>query len=157
LTGAGARLAVGSTVAAIVLAAATAAYAATSARPTQPQSLRQPAAPKQMTTRQALAAASATGRPVAGTGAAPATHPLSATPDGTLTMPRSVFPVRNRVGGGWANLAATLRANSDATFPPANTTNRLTLPGGGSGPLATIEAGGKSLALPLPMALPSPT
>ncbi|GII22530.1 LamG-like jellyroll fold domain-containing protein [Planosporangium mesophilum] len=144
------------TAAAVVLAVAAPAYAtpATPASPTPTP----PSAAVTLTAGQALAQARSTGKAVAVDGATTPTDTLTANPNGTLTLTRSVLPTRKRTASGaWATLDATLNRNSDGSITPAVTTSALTLSGGGAGPLATMQNRGKSLAISLPMTLPTPT
>lgn len=107
---------------------------------------------------QALAQAKASGTSVAVAGATTPTDTLTANPDGSLTLTRTVLPARKRVAGTWKNLDATLVRNSDGSISPAVTTTDLTLSGGGTGPFATLHGNaGAALALTLPASLPTPT
>jgi hypothetical protein len=115
------------------------------------------AASAPLTAEQALAQARTTGHAVAVTGATTPTDALSGNPDGTLTMSRTMLPVRKLVAGVWKPLDATLAVNSDASISPAITATALRLSGGGGGPLATMYNGSKSLAVSVPMTLPTPT
>jgi hypothetical protein len=110
-----------------------------------------------LTAEQALARARTTGAAVPVPGATTATDTLTADPDGTLTVTEAAQPVRKQVGGTWTALDATLTTNPDHTLSPAVSTGGLTLSGGGSGPLATLTAPGATLALSLPVTLPTPT
>ncbi|MGW7002510.1 LamG-like jellyroll fold domain-containing protein [Streptomyces sp. NPDC054933] len=81
---------------------------------------------------------------------------LTAHPNGTLTLNQSLAPVRKRVHGAWVKLDPTLRKNPDGTISTAVSTSALVLSGGGTGPLATMNSNGRSLAVALPMDLPAP-
>jgi ricin-type beta-trefoil lectin protein/concanavalin A-like lectin/glucanase superfamily protein/fibronectin type III domain protein len=109
-----------------------------------------------LSTGQALARAAATGRAVAVSGATTPTDTLRANPDGTLTLTRSLVPVRTFAGGRWQPLDATLTRDG-AAVRPVRTANSLTLSAGGTGPLATLRTpGGQSLSVWLPVTLPVP-
>jgi len=105
---------------------------------------------------QALARAAATGRSVRVPGATTATQSLSANPDGSLTVHQSAAPVRKRVGGAWRALDARLERSRGGSVSAAVTTSALKLSDGGSAPLATMSALGKSLSVWLPVRLPVP-
>jgi hypothetical protein len=109
-----------------------------------------------LTVDQASAQARATGEPVTATAATTATDTTVANPDGTVTFTRTMAPVRKRTGATWVDLDATLRANPDGTISPIASTAALTLSGGGTGPLATMAAGGHRLVLTSPVGLPAP-
>lgn len=106
---------------------------------------------------QALARATQTNTPVPVEAATTATDEITANPDGTLTLSRSALPTRKRVDGSWRELDATLETGPDGTVSPTTATNRLTLSGGGAGPMATMTSAGMSIAFTLPMSLPTPT
>ncbi|HKS98590.1 MAG TPA: LamG-like jellyroll fold domain-containing protein [Rugosimonospora sp.] len=61
------------------------------------------------------------------------------------------------VDHSWTPLDATLQANPDGTVSPKVATGSLTLSGGGTGPMATMRAVNRSLAVSLPFTLPTPT
>jgi hypothetical protein len=110
-----------------------------------------------LTTDQAIAQARRTGRAAPVPGATTATDTLTANPNGSLTLTRSLVPARKRVAGEWVDLDPTLGVNPDGTVSPRITTSQVTLSGGGSAPLLNLRGpGGASLALSLPMALPAP-
>ncbi|MER8073125.1 LamG-like jellyroll fold domain-containing protein [Streptomyces sp. NPDC094034] len=82
-----------------------------------------------------------------------------ANPDGsTMTMEESAVPVRVRTAdGGWQAPDATLVRQADGTVAPKAAAVVMEFSGGGSqDPLVRIEAGGRSLALGWPSALPEP-
>jgi hypothetical protein len=88
------------------------------------------------------------------------TTPTSTTvadPQGTFTLTQSAEPVRAWRGGAWKNLDPRLHVNPDHTVSPNVTTNGLRLSGGGTGPLATMSATGRTLSLTWPTRLPAPT
>ncbi|WP_432990985.1 LamG-like jellyroll fold domain-containing protein [Dactylosporangium sp. CA-233914] len=85
------------------------------------------------------------------------TDTVTANPSGTLTLNRTLMPVRKHVNGTWTNLDATLHRNADGTITPTVTTTNVVLAGGGTGPFVTLGSTGRSLALSPPMALPTPT
>jgi len=136
-----------------------AAHAATVVRHAQqPSAYRQLTPPVhiQLTPEQALAKAARSGKRVAVPGATTPTQTLAANPDGTLTVHESLVPVRKLVSGTWKPLNATLRRSRSGSVSPAVTTSALTLSGGGTGALATMSLGGRSLAMSLPAKLPAP-
>ena len=137
----------------------TAAHAATFPQPAQASTKSAAAntAASSLTPTQALARAKASGKPVPIDAATTPTQVLTANPNGTLSLTQSIEPVRARVHGTWQNLDATLIKNPDGTLSPKVSTGPVSLSGGGNGPLATMTAGTRSLALSLPMALPAPT
>ncbi|WP_285543623.1 ricin-type beta-trefoil lectin domain protein [Streptomyces lavendulae] len=81
---------------------------------------------------------------------------MTANPDGTLGLTRSVVPLRTRRGNGWADLDPTLVRGDDGVLRPKATAGALTLSAGGSGPLATLDQDGKRLVLSWPEPLPDP-
>ncbi|MFD8978422.1 ricin-type beta-trefoil lectin domain protein [Streptomyces sp. NPDC059564] len=104
----------------------------------------------------ALAEARRTGKPVPVPAATTETDTVVAHPDGTLGLTRSVVPLRTKRGDGWADLDATLLKGADGALHPKAAASGLTLSGGGSGPLATLEQDGKRLVLSWPESLPEP-
>ncbi|MFE4621867.1 LamG-like jellyroll fold domain-containing protein [Streptomyces mirabilis] len=56
----------------------------------------------------------------------------------------------------WKKLDPTLHKNADGSVSTAVTSSNLTLSGGGTGPLATMNSRGRTLAVSLPMPLPAP-
>ncbi|MYS25064.1 MULTISPECIES: LamG-like jellyroll fold domain-containing protein [unclassified Streptomyces] len=85
------------------------------------------------------------------------TETLTANPDGSFTLDQSVEPVRKRIGGAWKPLDPSLIRNSDGSVSPSVTSSALTLSGGGSGALAVMKTGSRSLDLTLPVNLPTPS
>jgi hypothetical protein len=81
-----------------------------------------------------------------------------ANPNGSFTTTSTAEPTRIRnAAGRWENLSTTLRRNPRGTLSPAAEPGRLTLSGGGHGPLVTLTGpAGQSLALTLPVTLPRP-
>ncbi|MCX5297945.1 ricin-type beta-trefoil lectin domain protein [Streptomyces sp. NBC_00193] len=84
------------------------------------------------------------------------TDTVVANPDGTLGLTRSVAPVRTKRDGGWVDLDATLIKAADGTLRPRASVSSLTLSGGGTAPLATLDQDGKQLVLSWPDPLPVP-
>ncbi|MFJ8011074.1 ricin-type beta-trefoil lectin domain protein [Streptomyces sp. NPDC096339] len=82
-----------------------------------------------------------------------------ANPSGTLTT--ETAPAIERVkgtDGRWQPVDTTLRANSDGTVTPNAVPSKLTLSGGGTGPMVTMTTtDGKKLAITAPFPLPKPT
>ncbi|MFB7051755.1 ricin-type beta-trefoil lectin domain protein [Streptomyces vinaceus] len=119
------------------------------------------APPRQLSEREkaegaALAEAARTGKPVVVPAGTTETDTLVANPNGTMGLSRSVAALRTWQGGAWADLDATLTVSSDGRLRPKATTSGLTLSGGGTAPLATLDQDGKKLALTWPEALPEP-
>lgn len=106
---------------------------------------------------QAIARARATGEKVDIAGSTTATDTVTANPDGTLTLTRSLKPTRRYTSSGWRPLDATLQRVADGSVAPVLSMGSITLSGGGSGPLVTLGDRGRSVALGLPMSLPAPT
>jgi hypothetical protein len=102
----------------------------------------------------ALARARSTGRPVPVPGDTTATDTVTANPKGTLTLSRSLIPVRKWVNGAWRPLNATLRRSADGSISTVLSTGGLALSGGGTGPMVTLRALGKVLAVSFPVPLP---
>jgi hypothetical protein len=107
---------------------------------------------------QTMAQARRTGTAVEVPGATTATDTLTANPNGTLTLTRSLVPARKLVSGKWVGLDPTLQFDADGSISPRVTTGAVSLSGGGNGPLATLHGpSGASLALGLPVILPKPS
>lgn len=104
----------------------------------------------------AIAQARSTGRPVTVSGDTTATDTVTANPAGTLTLTRSLVPVRKWMNGAWRPLDAALHRAADGSVSTAVTTGGLTLSGGGTGALMTLRALGKVLAVSFPVPLPVP-
>ncbi|MFJ8434497.1 ricin-type beta-trefoil lectin domain protein [Kitasatospora sp. NPDC094019] len=109
-------------------------------------------------TAEAAAAAEAkrTGKPVEVPSLTTETDTVVANPNGTLGLRRTVAPARAKQDGVWKDLDPTLSRASDGTVRPKVTSNHLTLSGGGTGPLATLDQDGRKLALSWPEKLPAP-
>ncbi|MFI5548035.1 ricin-type beta-trefoil lectin domain protein [Streptomyces sp. NPDC051815] len=107
----------------------------------------------------AKAQAKSSGKPVAVEYLTTAHSQTFATPSGTLTTDTSPVPQRvKNAAGAWQAVDATLRANADGTVTPAAVPSRLSLSGGGTGPMATMTTSdGKKLALKTPFPLPKPS
>ena len=127
------------------------------AAPTAPQPSAAAKVSGLLGTDQALAKATLTGKAVTVSGATTDSATVTARPDGTLALSESAVPVRKFVNGRWLSLDPTVRRNADGSITPAVTTSPVVLSGGGSGPLATLGVRGRSLALSVPMTLPTPT
>lgn len=79
-----------------------------------------------------------------------------ANPDGSFTTTESFSPVRMKAGGGWAPIDTTLARTANGDWAPKAAVASITLSGGGTGPLATVSSGAKSLSLTWPLgALPT--
>ncbi|MFJ4918480.1 RHS repeat-associated core domain-containing protein [Streptomyces sp. NPDC088725] len=86
-----------------------------------------------------------------------ATSTTSAEPDGTFTETLSPLPVRvERADGSWADVDATLVKAADGSYTPKMTPSKLALSGGGSGPLALLDEGGRTVSVSWPTSLPAP-
>lgn len=109
-----------------------------------------------LTETQAIARATATGHAVVADALTTPTSLTTANPNGTVTLTASSQPVRIKTNGVWTGLDATLKANQDGTLSPAATPSGLRLSAGGSGPLAVLNSGGRTLTLTLPITLPKP-
>ncbi|MFH8394280.1 LamG-like jellyroll fold domain-containing protein [Streptomyces sp. NPDC018036] len=79
-----------------------------------------------------------------------------ATPDGQLEAVQHLKPVRTRVGGVWEPIDNTLMKRGDGKIAPHAAAVGLSLSGGGSDPLVTLERAGRRLSFSWPTALPSP-
>ena len=107
--------------------------------------------------RDALAAATACGRPVVVGGSRSEYVQVVAQPDGRLTFESAVVPQRTRRSdGSWAEVDLTLRAGGDGLWRPAASVADVAFSGGGAGPLVSLKRGGKSLQLSWPGNLPTP-
>ncbi|WP_161500876.1 hypothetical protein [Embleya scabrispora] len=84
------------------------------------------------------------------------TDTVTARPDGTFALKRSVEPSRTKKTGVWRDLDPTLTRAGDGTVRPASTTTDLALGGGGSRLLASMTNGGRKLTFTWPTALPAP-
>lgn len=104
----------------------------------------------------ALAEAKRTGKPVPVPAVTTETDTVTANPDGTLGLTRSVAPVRTKRDGSWADLDATLVKADDGMLRPKASVSGLTLSGGGTAPLAVLDQDGKQLVLSWPDPLPVP-
>lgn len=104
----------------------------------------------------ALAEAKRTGKPVPVPAGTTETDTVMANPNGTLGLTRSVAPLRTKRDGKWAELDATLVKAADGTLSPKASVSGLTLSGGGTAPLATLDQDGKQLVLSWPEPLPAP-
>ncbi len=110
-----------------------------------------------VTVDQALQTAAATGKPVDVPSYTTSTDSLQARPNGQLALTQALAPVRKNVDGTWLALDPTLHQSADGSWSPAVVPGGLRLSGGGDGPLVTMYSGESSLALSLPIRLPSPT
>ncbi|MCX5129992.1 LamG-like jellyroll fold domain-containing protein [Streptomyces sp. NBC_00347] len=122
----------------------------------EPAPQQQPRTEREQAEDAALAEAKLTGKPVPVPAVTTETDTVVANPDGTLGMTRSVAPVRTKHDGGWVDLDATLVKAADGTLRPKASASSLTLSGGGTGPLATLDQDGKRLVVSWPDPLPVP-
>ncbi|MYV97399.1 VCBS repeat-containing protein [Streptomyces sp. SID3343] len=104
----------------------------------------------------AVARAARTGQPVVVPELTTETDLVTARPDGTLGLKRSVEPSRTKKSGAWADLDPTLIAATDGTLRAKSTTADVAFSGGGTTPLAALDNGGRKLALTWPTPLPTP-
>ena len=107
----------------------------------------------------ALAQAQSTGTPVTVDSLTTADSQTQALPDGSLATTTTVEPTRmQNAAGAWVSIDPTLVHNADGTVSTTATPNPLTLSGGGTGPVITAsDSAGHSMALSLPVTLPTPT
>lgn len=101
--------------------------------------------------------ASGTGRKVEVTSLRTESSETYAMPGGGLETDQHLRPVRARVGGVWKAIDNTLVKRPDGTVGPAVAAVGMTLSGGGSGPLVTLERAGRKLSYTWRSALPVPT
>ncbi|WP_316529308.1 FG-GAP-like repeat-containing protein [Kitasatospora brasiliensis] len=153
--------ALGATLTALTLSAAIPAQADAAAP--QPSAVQQPSAPQAagpLTAEEVSSKARTSGKAVVVQASTTPTDELTANPDGSFTLKQSVTPVRAYQDGGWKPLDATLVKRADGSIAPKVAGSALTLSGGGSGPLAEMKNGNRSLSLSLPAELvknlPSP-
>ncbi|MFI1386381.1 FG-GAP-like repeat-containing protein [Embleya sp. NPDC020886] len=104
----------------------------------------------------AIEQARLTGVPVAVTESTTATDTVTAQPNGTLTLRRTVEPSRTKKSGTWRDLDPALAPAPDGTVRPASTTADLVFGGGGSNLLASMTNDGRKLAFTWPTTLPQP-
>ncbi|WP_329430100.1 DNRLRE domain-containing protein [Streptosporangium sp. NBC_01495] len=104
----------------------------------------------------ALGQARETGRQVEVVERRTETSDITANPNGTLTLRQHLRPVRAQADGRWRPVDPTLRRRADGTVAPRSTTFGMAFSGGGTGPLATLVKGGRSLTLTWPEPLPAP-
>ncbi|MEU8103806.1 LamG-like jellyroll fold domain-containing protein [Nonomuraea muscovyensis] len=104
----------------------------------------------------ALTAARRGGKPVEVAALRSETRQVLARPDGTLVLEQHARPVRVRQEGRWVPADATLRQLPDGSIAPVATAIGLSFSGGGTGPLARMNRGGKKLELGWRGALPAP-
>ncbi|MET9323603.1 ricin-type beta-trefoil lectin domain protein [Streptomyces sp. NPDC003038] len=128
---------------------------ADTAWPAPPQ---RPPSPEAEAVDAAKAQAKSSGKPVVIEHLTTASSQTFVTPNGTLTTDTAPVPQRVKTAAGsWQAVDATLRANPDGTVAPTAVPSRLSLSGGGTGPMATMTtADGKKLALKAPFPLPKP-
>ncbi|MFI8910579.1 ricin-type beta-trefoil lectin domain protein [Streptomyces sp. NPDC053513] len=107
----------------------------------------------------ALRKAGETGRPVTVDALTTETSETVAQPNGHRLITKAhAQSVRTRQDGHWRALDPTLATGPGNTVVPRVTGARLTLSGGGTGPLATITTDdGKRFSVTAPFALPKPT
>jgi hypothetical protein len=104
----------------------------------------------------ALASARSAGHAVAVPEDTTPTQAMNANPDGTLTLTQSTAPVRKWAGDTWKDLDPTLHRGAGGTVSPAVTTSNVALSGGGSGPMATLTAAGRTISVSFPASFPAP-
>jgi hypothetical protein len=107
--------------------------------------------------RSALAAAAHQGQRVEIRSARTEYSQTFATPRGTLLVEEYVRPQWVRAAdGSWVDADPTLVRAADGSWVPRAVTAAMSFSGGGEAPLASISAGGSSMALRWPTALPAP-
>jgi hypothetical protein len=84
------------------------------------------------------------------------TQTVRVNPSGTATVTTNLRPTRVQRAGRWVPIDTTLRWNADGTVSPAATRATLVISGGGTGPLAAIDADGAALSVAWPWPLPRP-
>ncbi len=104
----------------------------------------------------ASATAKATGRTVPVAALTTGSSTVSALPDGRLSLSQSVLPVRVRRGNGWVPVNPSLRLGLGGRLIPVALPEAVSLSDGGSGLLAVLGTGGRSLSLSWPARLPAP-
>lgn len=105
----------------------------------------------------ALAAAKKSGKPVPVPLLTTERSLTSANPDGTFTVSESLSPVRAKTAAGWGPIDTTLAKSSDGRLHPKAAAADITVSAGGSGPLASIGIGGRTMTIGWPLgALPAP-
>ncbi|WP_282203999.1 LamG-like jellyroll fold domain-containing protein [Kitasatospora fiedleri] len=108
-------------------------------------------------TERALASAKSTGAQVPVPGLTTEFSETAATPQGHLYQSLHLEQQRMRKDGDWADLDATLVANSDGSYSPRVSPSGLRLSKGGGDQLATLTApGGEQLSLTSPLPLSAP-
>ncbi|MFG2340860.1 ricin-type beta-trefoil lectin domain protein [Streptomyces yangpuensis] len=129
------------------------------ANSTWPTPTPRPPSPEAGAVDAAKARARSSGKPVLIEHLTTASSQTFATPKGTLTTDTAPVPQRVRnAAGTWQAVDATLRTNADGSVSPAAVPSRLSLSGGGTGPMATMTtADGRKLALKAPFPLPKPS
>jgi Concanavalin A-like lectin/glucanases superfamily len=144
-----------------ISALAAAGLSAASAGPVQAtaaQATGKPAATSApLTASQAKDRADATGKSVTVSALTTPTSVTTASPGGKLTITETSQPTRAWRDSRWQALNPALRAGPDGTLSPAVATSALTLSAGGTGPMAVMHVGGRSLSLYWPGALPAPS
>ncbi|MFE3205666.1 LGFP repeat-containing protein [Embleya sp. NPDC059237] len=115
-----------------------------------------PADPRVAAEKAATAQARSTGQDTPVPELTTETDTVTAKPDGTLALKRTVEPSRTKKSGTWRDLDPTLTRAGDGTVRPASTTTDLALGGGGSRLLASMTNGGRKLTFTWPTALPAP-
>lgn len=106
----------------------------------------------------AAAQARTSGKAVAVASQTTATSTTTAEPDGTFTDTVSPLPVRvGQADGSWADVDATLAKAADGSYVPKVTPSKLALSSGGSGPLAVLDEGGRTVSVSWPASLPAPS
>ena len=80
-----------------------------------------------------------------------------ANPNGSFTSTTTFIPERAKVNGAWAPIDTTLAKNADGSLTPKAAVAGIVLSGGGTGPLASVSIGGKTVTMSWPLgALPTP-
>ena len=105
----------------------------------------------------ALVTARICGGPIAISSMTSETDEAVATPSGAVKLSHRFRPVRVRQAGTWVPVDTTLAPQADGTVAPKATTTGVVFSGGGTGPMVTISAAGKTLTVGSPVGtLPDP-
>ncbi|WP_328365139.1 FG-GAP-like repeat-containing protein [Streptomyces sp. NBC_00445] len=84
------------------------------------------------------------------------TEEVFANPDGTLTVERSLLPLRVRQRGELVPVDPSLAVGDDGRIAPKATGTTFSFSNGGDGPLATMAKDGREIVLSWPAPLPRP-
>lgn len=106
----------------------------------------------------AQAQARATGKPVVVDALTTPYSQTTVNPDSTITESDTAVPTRVKANGSWVTPDASLQVQADGSLVTKASVQLVTLSGGGTAALARLSSSsGKSLAITMPFALPTPT